>query len=416
VYHQWRNRRGVLEVQITGVAVERFLNLALQQGILLQDVKWVDDKTILCKVALSDVYSLRPLARSSRCRLHFKRRWGLPFLWQKLNRRRMLVIGYLVFLLLFYFMGQIAFDIQVVAKSPISAQEYSEIMQLAEQKDVKKGKFIRQMDFDAAAKHIMMKTDYLTFVSISARGNKISIGVVKRRDLLKDEKPLPYGNIIAAKDALIEGVLVAKGEAMVKSGDQVKAGDLLILGYDDNGPQAASGIVKARTSYLGVGESLLKERGMKNSGRKTRQLILAWGGQKRLIIWGDKKPDYKIYSQIERVTSLVFWRNICLPVEVISNEFREQIPYEISRSAEDALEKATSLAQIEAERNLPFNAKAINMLVLPLETADGRQKVRVVIDAQEDIGKFVAYDVKSEKNKYSEMQKQRQKLRTQKDF
>ncbi|MGI5891584.1 MAG: sporulation protein YqfD [Bacillota bacterium] len=408
----WQKRKGILEIEITGVAVERFLNLALQDDIILQSIQWLSADKILCQVSLKDIYALHPVARKSRCRIHIRRRLGWPFFLQQVNSRKMLFIGGILFCLLFYIAGHIALDIQVTGPVPISAQEALQIKSLAQEQGIEKGKFIFNMDFDAATKHIMRENPHFTFVGISSKGNRIIINAVKRAEVPEDDKKLPPGNIIAGQDAVIQDILVTKGEAMVKAGDTVSAGQILILGYDDNGPQAASGIIRAKTWYQGYGECTISEKGYKNSGNKYTEIQLIWRDEEQLILMGKQFPDYEFFSQTVQVIPLIIWRNIKLPVEVVKKDFREQIAYEVVRTPEQAKEKAVSMAENIARREVPLDAKIIDKKIISIDNDPAMKKARVIMEVLEDIGLFEKYDTQVKELEYKELQQQKKAERT----
>ena len=71
--------RGELTIEISGERPERLLNLALREGIRLDEVRHLSAGRLSCRIALPDIYQLRPLARRARCRIRIRQRRGLPF-------------------------------------------------------------------------------------------------------------------------------------------------------------------------------------------------------------------------------------------------------------------------------------------------------------------------------------------------
>jgi similar to stage IV sporulation protein len=407
----WLKGQGFLEIEIKGLAVERFLNLAVQNSIDLQNIRFVAKDKVICLMALKDVHFLRPLARKSRCRIHIRKRLGLPFFWRRLQKRKMLVIGCIVFCLLFYIAGHIALEVQITGPEPINAIQAQQIKELAQDKGIDKGKLIWHMDFDAAKKYIMLKDPTLAFVNISSQGNKIIIKAVKRTEVAADEKSLPPGNIVAKEDGVIQDILVTKGEAMVKAGDTVSAGQMLILGYDDSGPVAASGIVRAHCWYQGYGECLMYETGYKNSGSHFTQIQFVWRDEVQLIAGGPAVPDYDCFSQTTQVIPLIIWRNITLPVEIVKKDFREQIPYQIQRSEEDAEEKAVSAAENMAMRELPLNAEILDKKITLLADNEEIKKAKMLIEARIDLGQYRPYNVNANHEQYKRLQQEKKAQR-----
>lgn len=407
----WLKGQGFLEIEIKGLAVERFLNLAMQNDMNLRNIRFVATDKVICLMALKDVHFLRSLARKSHCRIHIRKRLGLPFFYQRLQKRKMLAIGCILFCLLFYIAGHIALQVQVTGPEPISAIQAQQIKELAKDKGIDKGKLIWYMDFDVAKKYIMLQDPSLAFVNISSQGNKVIIKAVRRTEAAADEKSLPPGNIVAKEDGVIQDILVTKGEAIVKAGDTVSTGQLLILGYDDSGPVAASGIVRAHCWYQGHGECLMYESGYKNSGSHFTQIQFVWQGKVKLIAGGPAVPDYDCFSQTTQVIPLIIWRNITLPVEIIKKDIREQIPYQIQRSEEDAREKALSMAENMAMRELPLNAEIIAKKINFLIDDEEIKKAKILIEAHIDLGQYQPYDVDANGEQYKRLQQEKKAQR-----
>ena len=84
---------GWLTVEIRGKSPERLLNLALDEGLALSDVRWLGPGLLLVHLTPEDLRRLRPLTRRARCRLRIRRRQGLPFLLAAARRRPLLPGG-----------------------------------------------------------------------------------------------------------------------------------------------------------------------------------------------------------------------------------------------------------------------------------------------------------------------------------
>lgn len=75
----------------------------------------------------------------------------------------------------------------------------------------------------------------IAWVSINRRGTVAYIELIESENVGVKENASPiYSNIVADRDCVIEEITVKSGEAVVKVGDVVKAGDVLISGVIDN--------------------------------------------------------------------------------------------------------------------------------------------------------------------------------------
>ena len=75
----WRFFRGFVVISLEGRGVERLLNLAVARGIGFWDLQKQKHEARL-SVSLASFRALRPLVRKARCRLHIRRKVGLPFI------------------------------------------------------------------------------------------------------------------------------------------------------------------------------------------------------------------------------------------------------------------------------------------------------------------------------------------------
>ncbi|MBQ1343207.1 MAG: sporulation protein YqfD, partial [Firmicutes bacterium] len=89
---------GWLTVEISGKRPESLLNLALSAGLALTGVRWLGPGRIEAQLTPEDLKRLRPLTRRARCRLHIRRRQGLPFLLACARRRPLLPLALLLFI------------------------------------------------------------------------------------------------------------------------------------------------------------------------------------------------------------------------------------------------------------------------------------------------------------------------------
>jgi sporulation protein YqfD len=75
------------------------------------------------------------------------------------------------------------------------------------------------------------KEDRISWININRRGSVAYVKVIEREDNNKEEEAEgKYSNLVSAYDCVIEEITVNCGMAVVKPGDVVKKGDILIIG------------------------------------------------------------------------------------------------------------------------------------------------------------------------------------------
>lgn len=380
--------KGRVEVEISGPGVERFLNLCLQNEIKLREIKWLNDEMVIVQVPLKDFGDIPQIVRQSNCRIHIRRRLGLPFQLRRVKKRKVLLIGALFFGLCFYVMGNFIFKINLSSPYPVERELKNQIIAAAQNEGVQIGKPRWRLDFDEIEQALLSRFPSLTWINITFKGTVVEISIAERTDIEEEDQIKPPGDILAAKDGLVQDVLVRKGTAIVASGDTVAANQMLIAGKDLAGSVAASGIVKAKVWYEGYGECDATVTELKNTGCEYQKVILAWGGRERLVLAGSENSPYEFYDESQSSTTPVLWRNLKLPVEVIVVKYKEQVENINDIGEEAAWDYARQAAEKAALREVPFKSEILDTKIIPFEDTGNTKRVKVVVEVLEDIALF----------------------------
>lgn len=108
-----------------------------------------------------------------------------------------------------------------------------QIMSFVHKNKITEGSTKVKIDCDKLEKEIRKKFDDISWVCAEIKGTNLIVHVKENyiTDISVTEDK-PY-DIVANHDAVIESILVRSGKAMVKAGDSVKKGDILISGMVD---------------------------------------------------------------------------------------------------------------------------------------------------------------------------------------
>lgn len=385
----WRFCRGYLVVTVSGPGVERFINLALTRGISFWDLQKRPQGAQL-SIGLYSFRKIRPLVRKSRCRLHILQKAGLPFIKVKLRRRRGLVLGGLFFLASLYILTSFIWFIEITGNRAIAKEE---IRGLIEQLGIRPGIRKKQLDLLELEQDIARMHSAISWAGCRIRGTLLEIEIVEHR--LEPEPDLAPADLVAAKDGLVERVLVIEGQAVVAPGDTVSQGDLLIRGvrdYDDSYfpeeeppvPELvrAKGEVEARVWYEArVPVELRKQVKIETGNTKSRYGLSRAEGD--LYLWGVRRDPYDI-SRREVLRFGLKWRDLSFPIEVTQTIYYEII----TKLKEYSLEQALLLSREEAGRRVraqvPSGVPARG-LTYEEYMEHGRRWVRAVVETRENI-------------------------------
>lgn len=383
---------GFLILSIEGVATEKFINLAIRQGIPLWDIRRSAGRAVL-KTDVDSFFDMRHLAKKTGCRLHIIRKVGLPFLWSRLLRRRGLALGLCFFIITLYTLSSFVLFISVEGNERLDA---AYIRQLAAQAGARPGVKRSRLDQDEVAAQLISLEPEIAWVGMHLRGTRLVIEVVE-----SIEAPVDLDNpvdLVAAKDGLVMDVLLITGEARVKPGDTVARGQLLIEGillpqspYTIEGEEPpapiavrARGEVRARVWYEGYGEAALVESERVRTGQRFRAWTLVVEGQSVLRV--GRSSSIYVDSDTEAVTMGILERILRIPVELITETTYEVLYDERKLTVEQALDVAAERARTLAELQLPVGLTVEAVSVEEVELArEGFVGVRYVLETVENI-------------------------------
>ncbi len=385
----WRFCRGYLVIMISGQGVERFLNLALTRGMGFWDLQKRPEGAQL-SISLSSFRRIRPLIRKSRCRLRIVRKIGLPFEKTRLRRRRGLVLGALFFLGAFYLSTSFVWFIEVTGNKTISE---SEMLQLVEQLGIRPGIWKKKIDLLELEQDITRRHSGISWAGCRFQGTLLKIEIVEH--LVEPEPDFSPLDLVAAKDGLIERVLIIEGQAVVKPGDTVSKGDLLIRGIRIYGdplfpeeelppPEIvrARGEVEARVWYEARVPANTRQRVRVESGDRKTQCCLRWP-EGRFHLWGVRHDPYNIYRRETSLYSLK-WRNLTFPVEMIFTRYYEIIIEVREIPPEQALLLSRAEASRQIRRQIPEGVTA-GETIFEEYTEHAQTWVRATAEARENI-------------------------------
>lgn len=394
---------GSLRVEVTGGDVERFLNLCLDAGILLWDLRRLPER-LRVTLMLADFFRLRPIARASRCRVRIRGRYGLPFLTRRLRRRPFLLAGAVGGLAALIWAGSHFWVVDVRISGP-GYLDPRAILAVAAEAGLRRGAWKARVDLDQVTQHLKSTVEELSWAVVRADGTRAVIEVVEKGAVTPPDQALCV-HLVARKSGVVEQVIPYQGEPLVKKGDVVQTGDMLVecaLRYWAGGrPGVIPGMplppredlartvvaqasVKARVAYRQYYEYPVTEIVKEPTGRRYTQWVLNWNGRS-IILRGRGPVPYADYEVTTRTISPGQWRNWTPPVEIVIREAQE-----VSTRAEPvSVEELTERARAAMERRLAWMLGPNDRVLAPLRAEVVQQEggyagILVTVETLEEV-------------------------------
>jgi len=387
---------GTVTLKVSGSMPEKFINLCMLEKKKVLRISKRNDDFIVC-MDLQDFFRIRPLVRKSQSRVQVIGYWGLPFVTRRIKGRKMLVVGGVLFLIIINMLMSYIWFIDIVGTKAIPAQQVKEYVY---QYGLKPGVLKDTVSTKFIENQILLNIPEIAWVSINFTGTRAVVEVVEKT-ISKEVDKTP-ANIIASKDGVITEVIALTGQSVVKKGDTVKKGDILIKGLTYDGketseavpqlapePIRANGIVKAKVWYEGYGETELVTASHERTGQKKVSILLRIFGHefylKPVTLDSEKQFDVEVVNK-----KLSWWRNSDVAVEYIISTYYELTTKMVELNIEEAREQGKIKALEEIQDLIPATAHVLSRTVEVLKTSETNLvRVKVNIETAEDIGQVM---------------------------
>lgn len=352
--------RGYLLITVGGRFPERFMNICVHRGIRVWDVS-SRGGTFICKMAAEDFFRIRDIARITGAHVRIKRRLGLVFLLRRYRRRWPAVIGLILFAAILYITATRIMSIDITGNERVPENE---IRRLLADCGVSVGRSTADIDPDTVRNELIMNSDDLAWVGVNVRGSRVYIEVVERLD----SESVPHiteeeCNLVASKDGVISRLEVKQGQTMVKKGDGVRKGDVLVSGVMDSVYGGfrlvhSYGEVYASTEYSAKKEySLTYTERVYTDNEKTLYGVKLFGREFNLYTKAMSPGDGYEEERGEH-SFTVPWINS--EFGGVTKRYREYTDTQTHRTVQEAVETGIEELTEQVEQSVPEGAEIIS--------------------------------------------------------
>lgn len=337
---------GEVELRITGLAPERLVNMAMSQGVYMWDVRQEGQGRLRATMIAADFFHLRQFARRCRCRVRILAKRGAPFIGFRLRFRRMFIAGLLLTCLGLYLAAGFLWQVTVTGGD---AQSQVMVQQWLYDRGVRPGIWKSELAPQQLQKQLLLERPELSWVGIRIHGVHLIAEIVEGEPPPQmADKSVP-ADLVADRDAVIEEIRVYAGEALVKEGDTVRKGQVLIRGLEGAANQHARGEVTGRIWLEGKATASLREEVREYTGRIGESRTLILGGWRVPV---DRTGE--VFERFERKSeALPLFGKLFFPAYLEREIYLEQTVNYAPVSEEEARQRAEALATEVLEAKWP---------------------------------------------------------------
>ena len=242
----------MVRVRLTGCSPERFFNLCGQGDVEIWNISCADHEYECC-MTVQGFFACRPLAKKAGIRLKLLKKRGLPFFFYRNRKRKLWAAGFFSFFMILYLCSLFIWDIEFQGNLRHSDQELLNFLKTEEIScGVRKG----GIDCEELEGRIRSRYPDVTWVSARVKGTRLYVHI-KENDVVltvpeKDQTP---ADLAAAENGTIVSMVVRSGIPMVRPGDTVEKGQVLVSGTipitDDGGTVVSEYTVRADADIVG---------------------------------------------------------------------------------------------------------------------------------------------------------------------
>ena len=179
------------------------------------------------------------------------RRGGLPFLLLRLLRRPGLIAGGLFAVALLIASGLFVWDVRVTGNRTVSA---AEVVEELKNNGFGVGSYLPAFSAGELENRVLLTSDRLAWISVSIKGTVAEVQVLERTAKPQTPSVSRPADLVARVDGQIEFLELYRGNPVVRAGQAVRRGELLVSGifeHENIGCRftRAAGRVLARTEH-----------------------------------------------------------------------------------------------------------------------------------------------------------------------
>ena len=377
---------GYLTINVEGYFIERFINMCRNKNILLWNIKRKNSSFIICKIGIKEFKKIRDIARKTKCKITITSKKGIPFIFEKYKKRKIFLLMMCIISGLLFVLSQFVWNIEVKITGDTLNED--EIINSLNENGLYIGEKKSSIDVKEIINNVRLKREDISWIGIEIKGTNAIVEVVEAEEKPEVVDENDYCSIVSDKPGKILKVIANNGTAMVKPGDIVKAGSLLIAGwiegkYTGTRFVRADGKIDALVWYTETASVKLNEKKIEKTGNTEKKYALNINNF-RINLY-KKLSNFEKYDTIYTAKKIKMFSNFYIPVELIECNNFEIKEENVNYSEEEA--KAEAKRRAEEKLNDKVKDKEnIRNVTVNYTVEEDEVKAEVTYEVFENIG------------------------------
>ena len=367
---------GYVRIEVEGYYIERFINICTNRKILIWNLKRENGVKLYLNIGIKDFKSLTQIAIKTKCKIKILKKRGIPFLLHRYKKRKISIIFLIIMLGIIFLSSNYIWNIEISVEDNLIVENIFEDLKSL---GISKGKLKSKIDTEKVINEIMLKRNDIAWMGIDIEGTNVKVNIVKIAESPEIIEDTDYSDIIAKKSGIITKITAQNGTAMVKVGDEIKKGDILIAGYmegkyTDKRYVHSLGEVEAKIFYK---ESIcveFNEEVYKKTGKKENKYQINFNETKIKLY--NKISKFEFYESNVKEKILKITNNFYLPISITKITNEEKIKETKNYNLKEAIDVGIERLIPKIEEQIENKENIINKKV---ETKEGKTSVIVTL-------------------------------------
>lgn len=292
-------------------AWERFMNMCRHHRINLWKIQ--REEEVCFSLAAKDFKKIQPLVRKTGICPHIKQKKGFPFFLWQMKTNWTFYSGFLLFLVLLSVLSSFVWEIQFRGQCTYTKET---LLKTVNSMQIHRGMKRSRLVCDDIEKNIREIYPDISWVSAEEKGSLLVISIREAEKKIEREKGGRPCHLVADYDGVVKKISVNRGIALVKPGQRVKKGQVLISGIlpitgdDDTVVEKIPVVAKGKVEIF-VEQDITKEISVETQEKKYTGRIL-------------KKYEYQLGNQSICIKNPIKRFNKSCKYDIITTVFAEK--------------------------------------------------------------------------------------------
>jgi similar to stage IV sporulation protein len=376
---------GYVNIKVESFFLERFINICISKNIFLWNIKRNKSSVLYANISVKDYKRLRQIAKKTKSIVSIKKKKGLPFVLHKYRKRKIFFALLIIIFIVMVITSNFIWNIEIKGNININSDE---IVQELNKQGLKIGKNKKKIDTNYIINKIRLNRDDIAWIGISIKGTNaiVEIKETDKAPEIIDENE--YCNIVSDKTAIITKINVQNGTAVVKEGDIIEKGELLVAGYLEGKYTGIRYVhskadIEAKVWYSKKEKFYLTQEIQVPTGATEQKYAINIKNFK--INFYKTLSKFQNYDTINESKKLMLFSNFYLPIEITKTTNYEQEKQIKTYTEEELVEIASKKLQEELEDQIEKKENIVNKQVNVYGNEDYIE-VEVIYEVLENIG------------------------------